>query len=725
MFTNMKRTAKFLTVLLSLSLISALVIGYISLTLTAGGDEENPVIAAKTLKGLITLTAAMAIVCIVIISLFLVNRLTRSLHLFTSAILAGTEGKLHEAIEGKSPDPITQSFRKMCAVVRDQIFALQTRNQELEQQIQKRTIEVETLRRRISQLTNAADQLRNTSEGMTRISTQMAAGAEQASQQIEIVSSNSQQISQRVRDLSTATEEVAANIREISHTVEHVTAIVKKAVDTVNTANSAITSLSSHSQDIGNIIKIITNVAQQTNLLALNAAIEAARAGDLGRGFTVVANEVKELARETSISAEGITRKIENVRSGSQEAARAINEVTKIIDQVADLSNAISAAVLQQSATTNEISLAIVDAAQRSDHIARAITDVAASAKDSSEQAVSVQDEAQKLSSLAEQLRQLVGELFTLMPKGREVKLVQELELKPKTGKLRFAIITPSTATDFWRPVDKGMQDAAELLNVNVTHQGPTDFNVAAVVNAAQSVLQEGIHGVAIFVPTVGSMDKVFRQYQEAGVPIMVINTGLEAAERFELGFDGHDNYLIGRAWGSKILEALGKNPEGKHICFLSEAPQQSSLEHRMKGAQEVLDPAKVCYGVLDTGTDRVQAYRIVEEYYRAHPDCVGFFSTDTIGTPVAGEFVRKNGLQHKVLVGGFDLTPEVIEGILKGYIAFTIDQYPYLQGFQAVLQLFFAATLGFRPFVHKQVPAFVTRDNAAQIQELSALGYR
>ncbi len=297
--------------------------------------------------------------------------------------------------------------------------------------------------------------------------------------------------------------------------------------------------------------------------------------------------------------------------------------------------------------------------------------------------------------------------------------------LMPEDRTLKFAIVTVSTAVDFWRPVDKGMQDAAELLGVEVTHMGPQGFDIAQTVDAAENALAAGIDGAAVFVPTPGSMDKVFEKYQAAGVPIMVMNTGLGDAEKFGLGFDGHDNYEIGRAWGKKILESLGDDVEGKKIAFLIEAPGQSSLELRAQGAQEILEPAGVTWDTLDTGTDRMNAYSVVENYYLANPDCVGFFSTDTTGTPIAGEFVRKNKLQGKVTVGGFDLTPEVVKGIIEGYVDFTIDQYPYLQGFQTVMQLFFAKTLGLQPFVHKQVPAFVTIKDAAQVKEFSAAGYR
>jgi methyl-accepting chemotaxis protein/ABC-type sugar transport system substrate-binding protein len=717
----MNMSTKFLLVLLSMSFVPFMLIGYILWNHSQDGSLSQASVP-------LSLVAMLVVIAIVILALTLIAQFTQSLRTLISSVLAIADGKFDEKIEMSRNDELgvlSRSVAKMRDSIRDKISIFQQRNKELEQELETRTAELESLRHLMSQVTSAADHLRNTSEDMIRVSTQVAAGAEQTSQQVSVVSSNSQQISQRVHDVSTATEEVAANIREVSHAIENVAGIARNAVEIVNTANTAITDLETHSQEIGNIIKVITSIAQQTNLLALNATIEAARAGESGRGFTVVANEVKDLSRETSRSAEDITHKIEIIQTSSQEVADAIAAVTKIINQISELSNTISAAISQQTTTANEISRAITDTAQGSEQITHAIAEVAASAKDSSKQAVSVQDEAQGLSSLAEQLRQLVGGLFKLTPTSSDLKLVEELKLTVKGKKLKFAIITVSTTTDFWRPVDKGIRDVAELLGVEATHLGPKDFNIAGTVNAAENALVAGIDGVAVFVPTLGSMDTVFKKYQEAEVPIMVINTGLSDAEKFGLGFDGHDNYGIGRAWGTKILESLRKDPKGKKICFLSEAPGQSSLEHRMKGAQEILKPAGVRWNVLDTGTDRIYAYSVVENYYAANPDCIGFFSTDTIGTPIAGEFVRKHKLQGKVTVGGFDLTPEVVDAIINGYIDFAIDQYPYLQGFQTVLQLFLARTLGFKPFVHKQVPAFVTKENAVQVKELSAAGYR
>ncbi|GAK57859.1 methyl-accepting chemotaxis sensory transducer [Candidatus Vecturithrix granuli] len=289
--------------------------------------------------------------------------------------------------------------------------ALQQVNAELEARVAARTNALERAEHEIlvlNQVMEGAEHLSNASSGLTRISTQIATESEQISFQTSRVSSNSQQISLGMRDVATSTEEVAANIREISRTITRVTEIVREAVLIANSANTTITSLESRSQEIGQIVKVITDIAQQTNLLALNATIEAVRAGDWGKGFTVVAQEVKELARETARSAEDIIQKIDAIQTTSQETAMAISKVVAIIDQVAKLSNTMAAAIAEQTETTQRISGTISQAAQGSDEISHAITDIASTVKESSIRASHVQQEAEKLASLGEQLRQLV-----------------------------------------------------------------------------------------------------------------------------------------------------------------------------------------------------------------------------------------------------------------------------------------------------------------------------
>ncbi len=139
----------------------------------------------------------------------------------------------------------------------------------------------------------------------------------------------------------------------------------------MNSANTTIASLRTHSQEIGEIIQVIAGITGQTNLLALNAAIEAARAGDAGKGFKVVADEVKELARETALSAGRRHSKDRAIQSSSQNAIEAIAQVAEIIKRVSELANAIAAAILEQSHTTDDISRTMIDAAAGSEEISR------------------------------------------------------------------------------------------------------------------------------------------------------------------------------------------------------------------------------------------------------------------------------------------------------------------------------------------------------------------
>jgi methyl-accepting chemotaxis protein len=268
--------------------------------------------------------------------------------------------------------------------------------------------QMKLLRQTMSQILDRAEQLGYASEKLAQINTELAYGAERTSEQVHLVSSSNEQINQYLHQISTAIEELAASIREISRNVDAVVNIIADAVNAVNEANTAITSLATSSQEIGGIVKAITTITQQTNLLALNATIEAAHAGESGKGFAIVASEVKDLARATAVAAVDITRKVAAIQTHTEETVAAITRVAAITQQVFELSNAISSTVEEQSATTNEIAGNISDVASGSSKIAMMFMDVATITQQASEQTARIQDASEMLANLAEELRHLV-----------------------------------------------------------------------------------------------------------------------------------------------------------------------------------------------------------------------------------------------------------------------------------------------------------------------------
>lgn len=162
--------------------------------------------------------------------------------------------------------------------------------------------------------------------------------------------------------VGTATEEMISSIAEISKNTESSTNLTKTVVDQIERASEVLQSLQKSSEEIGDILKMVTEIASQTNLLALNATIEAARAGDAGKGFAVVATEVKELASRTAEATEDIRAKIASIQS---ESHRAINSVTSAMDSVRDVNSSvvsIASALEEQTAVTNEIGRSVNNA---------------------------------------------------------------------------------------------------------------------------------------------------------------------------------------------------------------------------------------------------------------------------------------------------------------------------------------------------------------------------
>ncbi len=254
-----------------------------------------------------------------------------------------------------------------------------------------------------------AQALAASSEELTAVSHQMAGNAEETATQSNVVSAASEQVSRNVATVAAGAEEMQGSIREIAKNANEAARVAKAAVHTANTTNQTVTKLGESSTEIGNVIKVITSIAQQTNLLALNATIEAARAGEAGKGFAVVANEVKELAKQTARATEEISQKIEAIQGDTKAAVQAIGEIGGIITQINDISNSIASAVEEQTVTTNEINRSMTEASKGVGDISKNITGVAMAAKDTTVGASNTQKAAQELTQMASRLQTVVG----------------------------------------------------------------------------------------------------------------------------------------------------------------------------------------------------------------------------------------------------------------------------------------------------------------------------
>lgn len=250
-----------------------------------------------------------------------------------------------------------------------------------------------------------ASTLASSSEELTAVSQVMASTAEETAVQANVVSAASEQVSRNVASVATASEQMQASIREISKNANDSARVAKNAVGVAQSTNDTMRRLGESSQEIGNVIKVITSIAQQTNLLALNATIEAARAGEAGKGFAVVANEVKELAKQTAKATEDISQKIEGIQDVTKGAVTAIEEIGSIINQINDISNSIASAVEEQTVTTNEIGRSVTEAAQGVNDISKNIAGVAASAKNTTQGANDTKSASLELSQMAARLQ--------------------------------------------------------------------------------------------------------------------------------------------------------------------------------------------------------------------------------------------------------------------------------------------------------------------------------
>jgi methyl-accepting chemotaxis protein len=272
---------------------------------------------------------------------------------------------------------------------------------------------IERIRDMVSGVVGSAGAIASSVDQLTRVTAGVVDASTIGAEHAQSVSGSAAAVSGNVAELANGAEEMSASIRNISQSAQEAAGVAGEAVQIVSSTNGTLTQLGNSSEEIGNVIKVITGIAEQTNLLALNATIEAARAGEAGKGFAVVATEVKELAQETAKATEDVSRRIQAIQADSGQAVQAIAQIGETVGRINALQSTIAAAVEQQTAAAAAIDRNIAVAAQGSRDIATGAGAVADAAETSAERIEESRGIAEDLVGMASDLQGRVAQ-FTV-----------------------------------------------------------------------------------------------------------------------------------------------------------------------------------------------------------------------------------------------------------------------------------------------------------------------
>jgi methyl-accepting chemotaxis protein len=287
------------------------------------------------------------------------------------------------------------------------------RNEELRQASEAEQRDREQRAEHMVNLTRAFDEqvkgmveaLANAARGMERTAADLTKTADVSAAESQTVAAAAQEAQAGVETVASASEELSASISEISRQVTNQATLAQTSVHSIEATSRSVAELSDASQKIGEVVRLINEIAEQTNLLALNATIEAARAGEAGKGFAVVASEVKNLANQTAKATEEIGAQVGGIQATTKGTVESIAAVGGHVRQMNDISSAVAAAVEEQNAATQEISRNVQQASEGTRGVSHSIELVSSEVAKTRAAAQSVMEAAKQMLGESEGLK--------------------------------------------------------------------------------------------------------------------------------------------------------------------------------------------------------------------------------------------------------------------------------------------------------------------------------
>ena len=300
---------------------------------------------------------------------------------------------------------------------------------------------------------------------------------------------------------------------------------------------------------------------------------------------------------------------------------------------------------------------------------------------------------------------------------------------------LNIAFTVHSGASNtFWQAVQKGYDDACSKLAANCQMvYVQTDGSVQEQVANMEAAIARKPDALITSIVDNKAFDDVIKRARDAGIIVIASNVDdLEgAAGNARQAFIGQGFVAAGHSLAAAQWKNFPKTGP-IHVLMGVSAPGQNWSEQRALGVTSFLDEQmkshpelKITYEKLDSGTDLATTSDRVGAYLSAHPETNAYFDTGFWHAGVARVLADRKVPPGKVLLGGFDLVPEVLEQMKKGYVQVQVDQQPYMQGFMPVMQVYLAKTIGLAPSDIDTGQGIVTPDMVDSIMALASKGLR
>lgn len=368
----------------------------------------------QLLEGAVSLVLLLAAVTVAVMLAF--RKISAPLSTITIAIRRLADGDTGGDIAAAGRDDEIGDIARALSVFRDHILLNEQHAREEQDALRRNaarmaeqdriTAEFNTVVSRLLEtVSRTVDEVHITSDGLMN----SAVATEGKTSKVSAVVKDSVD---NVQAVASAVEQLDQSVRQISTRMGETTRITDEAVSMVGSADSTIAGLSQAAGRIGDVVKLINDIASQTNLLALNATIEAARAGEAGKGFAVVAHEVKNLATQTARATEDISQQVADIRSTTEEAIASIQAVKTCIERISEAVEGVVTATDEQRQATGEISLNARHAAEGNASVASDVTEVAGEARGTGDLAERLHGTAANLLTEANELRTAVDSFF-------------------------------------------------------------------------------------------------------------------------------------------------------------------------------------------------------------------------------------------------------------------------------------------------------------------------